>query len=189
MPSVTKSGGWIAPTEYAYYLDVGLAEAIAKLVGRNSTVLELGAGKGCYVSSLRRNGVRATGFDFQSTDSSSPESNALVRHADLSQPQHLPEANWVLSLEVGEHIPKRKSTAFITNLHIHNQLGIVLSWATSKSGLGHVNPLSNEAVAKSFIPLGYVVDTKATAELRSASGKTGISWFNQTLQVLRRTAV
>jgi cyclopropane fatty-acyl-phospholipid synthase-like methyltransferase len=166
-------------------------EAIAKLVGSDSTVLELGAGKGCYVSALRRNGVRAMGFDYQSNkeqleDSTFAESNALVRHADLSQPQHLLKANWVMSLEVGEHIPKQHEAAFIRNVHTHNHHGIVLSWAISTAGNGHVNPLSNEAVAKRFIPLGYVVDTEATAELRAASGKTGISWFNQTLQVLRR---
>ena len=82
-----------------------------------------------------------------------------------------------------------REAAFIRNLHVHNEHGIVLSWAISTAGNGHINPLSNEAVAKRFIPLGYVVDTKASAGLRAASGKTGISWFNQTLQVLRRAEV
>ena len=73
------------------------------------------------------------------------------------------------------------------NLHEHNRLGIILSWAISKSGHGHVNPLSNQAAAALFAEYGYVVDRAATALLRNASGHTGIDWFRSTLQVLRRT--
>ena len=186
--NITKTGGWKTPSSYVYNLDEGLVAAIVTLVGVNSTVIELGAGSGCYVSALRRHKGRMVGYDFNAPEKlgAGVHSYDLVHHADLSTPQQLLVGDWVLSLEVGEHIPATSMHGFVHNLHVHNREGIVLSWATTRQGHGHVNPLSNPQVTNLFLERGYVVDTKATAALRAASGITGMFWFRRTLQVLRR---
>ena len=49
-------------------------------------------------------------------------------------------ADWVLSLEVGEHVPPAHEMMYLRNLHAHACQGLVLSWAyLGKYGVGHVN--------------------------------------------------
>ena len=55
--------------------------------------------------------------------------NGLCNTLDLSKPHNIGASDWVLSLEVGEHIPRQYEDAFIQNLHNSNRLGMVLSWA------------------------------------------------------------
>jgi hypothetical protein len=46
--------------------------------------------------------------------------------------------------QVAEHIPPSGEMAFVRNLHAHNCLGIVLSWA-DYSGHAHVNRRGDRA--------------------------------------------
>ena len=205
-PNVTSSGGWSSGPDYTYLLDEKLVLAIVSLIGQTSSIIELGAGSGCYISALRRAGVQhARGYDYNAAG----RSEGLVRHANLAERQKLGAEDWALSLEVGEHIPKASQSAFVQNLHEHNRLGIVISWAQNtaqkpshdsttgsvlnatpqprpQAGNGHVNPLRTDVVAGLFSPLGYSLDARATAALRNASGSTGILWFPSNLMVLRR---
>ena len=43
-------------------------------------------------------------------------SPGLCSQLDLSEPQRLPVADWVLSLEVGEHIPRAREGVFLRNV-------------------------------------------------------------------------
>jgi hypothetical protein len=47
----------------------------------------------------------------------------FVRFADLSLPLQMPRADWVVALEVGEHIPSAFEPTFVRNLHAHNCRG------------------------------------------------------------------
>ena len=70
--------------------------------------------------------------------------------------------DWVLSLEVGEHIPAKYFDTFIKNLCKHSKEGIILSWAIKdQDGLGHVNCRPNEYIKSILSPLGYVNDLDA----------------------------
>ena len=63
--------------------------------------------------------------------------------------------DWVLSLEVGEHLPKRHEAAFLENCHRHNARGMVLSWATrGQGGTGHVNEQDNDYVKAAVCAMG-----------------------------------
>ena len=47
-------------------------------------------------------------------------------------------ADWLMSLEVAEHIPNEHEGAVIRNLHAHNKRGLILSWgALSQPGVAH----------------------------------------------------
>ena len=73
-----------------------------------------------------------------------------------------------VSLEVGEHVPNQHEMTFVRNLHAHNCLGIVLSWATlGKWGVGHVNNHRPAYLIKIFSALGYHYNAKASFALHA----------------------
>jgi hypothetical protein len=49
-------------------------------------------------------------------------------------------SDWVMSLEVGEHIDAKYESTFVDNLHRANRKGIILSWGlVGQGGHSHVN--------------------------------------------------
>ena len=53
---------------------------------------------------------------------------------DIARPVTVEPADWVLCLEVAEHIPLEHEDTLINNLHQHNRIGIVVSWAQKGQG-------------------------------------------------------
>ena len=77
------------------------------------------------------------GFDgAENVDAVFPD--GFVKHLDLSEPVYLTPKDWILSLEVGEHIPAQYEQNFIENLHRHNKKGIVLSWSVEGNAINHL---------------------------------------------------
>jgi len=71
-------------------------------------------------------------------------------------PLALPMADWVLSLEAGEHIPSSGEQMYVRNLHAHNCRGVILSWAALRQGGNHhINNHGNAYVIELFTELGY----------------------------------
>jgi hypothetical protein len=110
-----------------------LAKELRRLFHQQS-VYDFGAGLGWYGKALLANDsdgysvANYKAFDgAENLDLIYPD--GFVKHLDLAQPVYLPPKDWVLSLEVGEHIPAVHEKIFINNLHRHNKKGIVLSWA------------------------------------------------------------
>ena len=91
----------------------------------------------------------------------------LVRFADLTMQLSFPRTDWVLSLEAGEHIPHEFEMAYISNLHAHNCVGVMLSWAhLFQGGHGHVNNHGASYLIGVFDGLGYDLDDELTRLLR-----------------------
>ncbi len=69
------------------------------------------------------------------------QSNGRVKYLDLTLPiYHLPFYDWILCLEVIEHIPPDYEDIVIENLVRHAKYGVVLSWDRErKEGYNHVN--------------------------------------------------
>ncbi|KAK8723906.1 hypothetical protein OTU49_011597 [Cherax quadricarinatus] len=107
-----------------------------------------------------------------------------IASVDLSNPVNLGEPfDWVLSLEVGEHIPKSGEKNFIDNLVKHSCVGVVLSWAVlGQGGHAHVNCHSNDHVRKEMLARGLVTDEVAEEKLRSL---VDISYFKNSLMVFK----
>ena len=100
-------------------------------------------------------------------------SGGLVQFADFSRPAHLVVSDWVLSLEVGEHVPRQFERAYIENLHVHNCRGVILSWAQpNQPGHGHVNAHSPAYVRDIFQELGYAYDDRLSQAMRKGPGRT-----------------
>jgi cyclopropane fatty-acyl-phospholipid synthase-like methyltransferase len=107
------------------------------------------------------------------------------RYKDLSLiDNELPIFDWIVSLEVGEHIPKEFQDNFIQNLHRHNKEGIVLSWALpGQGGHHHVNEMTNDQVRNLFHPLGYTSDYEMEKKFREAAT---LGWFKNSILVFRK---
>jgi len=115
---------------------------------------------------------------------SEESTSGVVRYVDLTVPQFwLPRYDWVLCLEVLEHIPRAHESVVLDNVVRPATEGVVLSWASHyQPGYGHVNAREADYVDRTMARRGLSVDGPATAELRRAATLT---WFQKHILVLR----
>jgi hypothetical protein len=142
-PTPAASGAWTISKNYVYRTDVPLATAVAALINtthraqgdRRPTALDLGAGTGHYVRFLREHNIRA--FGREGATNAEEMSGGLVRQADLSMPLvPCKPYDWVLNLEVAEHIPREREANLLYNLNCSCKHGLVVSWgAPGQSGV------------------------------------------------------
>lgn len=147
-----------------------------------TSIVDFGCGLGKYVQAFRNSGLNATGFD---GNPNTPElTNNTCGVLDLSVSTQLEPFDWVMSLEVGEHLPKKFEDIFINNLHLNNKCGIVLSWAVKgQGGHGHFNEQNNDYIKSKICELGYVNDVDSENNMRNM---LSLSWFKNTIMVFRR---
>jgi len=129
------------------------------------SVNDFGAGVGQYGHELQRDGCRWHGYD--GAGDVEEYTNGFVRYVDLTMPLALPRTDWVVSLEVGEHVPRVHEMALIRNLHAHNRCGVLLSWACCHGGHQHVNLHSNRHIIDIFERLGYTYDIQRSEAMRN----------------------
>ena len=148
-------GYWENNSTEGHGVDAGLMRGLVDFFMRNGVVvnndfeytkiIDIGCGDGSYTKYLKDAGFDCVGYD--GNPYTVQLTNGLCKVADFSIKQDLGKFNWVLSLEVAEHIPAEFEDVFIDNLHRHNTEGIILSWALpSHGGDGHVNPKENDYV-------------------------------------------
>jgi cyclopropane fatty-acyl-phospholipid synthase-like methyltransferase len=184
--SIHENGYWQgceAQSQHAH--DGNLAKALVKFLKNENveTLCDFGCGMGKYVKYFIDNNINAVGFD---GNPNTPElTNNLCKVLDLSEPVKFPILfDWVLSLEVGEHLPKKFEDIFINNLHTNNKNGIILSWAVKgQGGHGHFNEQNNDYVKKKICSLGYYNDVENENFLRKSSN---LWWFKNTIMVFRK---
>ena len=92
----------------------------------------------------------------------------FLKHFDLTLPLALPRTDWVISLEVGEHVPSKFEGMLFRNIHRHNCRGVILSWGTfsQQGGRAHINLHDNEYVVNIMDRLGYYEDLELKKSLR-----------------------
>ena len=175
----------------------GLSALLAELFS-GSNVLDLGAGLAHYEADWEQKGLvgRSDGIlsvrMFDGAENVEEVTGGRVMWADLSEPlEDVLPADWVLSLEVGEHIHAGSSSeTFIRNLHEHNTRGIVVSWGVpGQGGHFHVNELEAKTVINKFLAFGgYFFDDELSNKLRIvASSGQCCRWFEKTIYVFRRS--
>ena len=149
------------------------------------SISDFGAGVGQYKAAVlsRSSDLRYAAYDgagdiLESTD-------GYVEFFDLTLPLALPKTDWVMSLEVGEHVPNMYEAMVIRNLHHHNCKGLILSWAVlGQLGRNHINCHSNKYIISVFEELGYTYDNTAAASFRLK--EDNYWWFEKSLMVFRR---
>lgn len=186
---ISEKGFWVGlETRLAHAYDNPLCESISSYLKSKgaSSVLDLGCGYGPYTKKLRSEGFKCDGYDGNpDTPKMSLENTGIECGVlDLSVPFSMEKRDWVLCLEVGEHIPKEYEEILIKNLHDHNKHGIILSWAIEgQSGYGHVNCRNNDYIINKFTNLGYEFDESSTETLRLASK---LKWYKNTILVFEK---
>lgn len=168
--------------------DPELAQALVEFFTKEKavTIVDFGCGPAKYVKALVDNKFDCMGYD--GNPNTHTISNGLAKVIDLAVPFDFNKKfDWVLCLEVGEHLPKKYEKIFLDNIHLHNSKGIVLSWALrGQGGYGHFNEKNNDEVKKMMESYGYENDLDAEKYLRS---KATLWWFKNTIMVFRKKVI
>ena len=149
---------------------VGLLQPIFH--GRS--VLDLGCGCGQY-------GAVLTEIDYRGFDGAlnvEDFTGGHVRWADLSMPLDADSADFVMLLEVGEHLPAEHEDQVLNNAAGKTRCGLVLSWGVPwHTGAFHVNLRSNRYIRDKLRSRGFSLDVDLTREGRERCQHT---WFRDT---------
>lgn len=180
---ISEKGWWITESKDDPFYEIGddetLAQEMVKFFKKENikNIADFGSGNGFFVNYFRDNDFNVDGYE------GNPNNPNIV--LDLADPISLDkEYDWVISLEVGEHIPKKYEDTFIKNLHNNNKKGLIITWAlTDMSGFGHVNCRDVKYITNKFVNLGYKVDEEVTENLRNSCSKF---WLSGSLLVLRK---
>ena len=193
--SLTGGRTYRSAREYPYRADATIVRQLELLLrrgnGEHLSLNDFGAGVGEYghaLQSLYTHRVRWRGYD--GAGNVEDFTGGFVRWFDLSIPLALARADWVMCLEVGEHIPHEHEHTVMRNLHAHNRCGIVLSWATlNQQGISHVNNHRNAYLVGKLSALGYSLNRNRTLAFRfgpSVKSLVAYPWFRRTLLVFDR---
>ncbi|XP_045215406.1 uncharacterized protein LOC123565615 isoform X1 [Mercenaria mercenaria] len=169
----TNTGGWCPKaTKTEHVTDEGLVKTLI-IFFKDKHIGSFGDGPGVYKQRIL-NSRKVKSFDaYDGAPYCEITSNGQVQFLDLSIPQYgIPVYDWILSLEVAEHIPQEYESIFIDNIINHAREGIVLSWATpGQIGYSHVNNRPFEYVRNLMNSRGFFHDNEYSEILkRSANG-------------------
>ena len=185
---ISDTGYWnISGTEFTkeHIYDSRLSDAIIAIAKSKSIkqTYDFGSGHGEYTANFIASNINCIGFDGNPITSTIP--NCKV--------QDLTDRNWqrepvdfLLCLEVCEHVPKEYELALIDSIvrHLNHGGTVILSWAIpGQGGLGHVNCQTNEYVIKLFQKRGFVYNKEESDFLRKHSVEP---WFNNTILVFQK---
>lgn len=112
-------------------------------------------------------------------------SEGRVMFLDLTLPQYgLPVYDWVISLEVAEHIPTKFEHIYIDNIVRHAREGVVLSWARpGQGGYSHINNRDLDYVKRIMAEQGFLYDETDSQRLKNASS---VDWLQNNINAFRR---
>ena len=146
--------------------DVGFVRALSELL-ENEDVVDLGAGLGTYGMKFEDYKRKGSYIAFDGSINIEDFTNFNVNYADLTTPLKVP-ASYVMSFEVGEHVPKQYESIYVGNIVKNALKGCYISWALPKQGgHGHVNEKTNEEVIAMFKRLGFRYNKDKADFLRS----------------------
>ena len=144
-----------------------------------------GDGPGSYKEYLDKQGLLKSYDAYDGAPFAEDTTNGRVRFLDLSVPiYHLKEYDWVISVEVAEHIPPEFETIYVENLVRHAKEGIILSWSRiGQGGLSHVNNRDPDYVKMKLESYGFYIDESASRRLQ---GSARAYWIKSNVNVYVR---
>ena len=185
---VSLFGGWCrnisGKNSSLHYTDENLANKLSEIL-KNKKIASFGDGPGGYKLIFKQlNQVDA--YDaFDGAPYVEEQSNNVVQFLDLSVPiYHLPLYDWVISMEVAEHIPKESEQIFIDNLTRHAKEGIILTWSVvGQLGHSHVNNQDLPYVKEQLEKRGFKINPTHTQFFKNAAS---FEWIKRNLNVYER---
>ena len=185
---VSDSGGWCSKisgkNSSQHMTDVPLSKALSKfLVGKK--VASFGDGPGVYKELLLSYNEVLSYDSFDGAPYAELTTNNNVKFLDLSVPiYHLDQYDWVISLEVAEHIPEKFESVYLDNLVRHSREGIILSWAAiGQGGHSHINNRDFPYVKAKMEERNYIHDLPSSEYLKAQST---FGWFKNNINVFKK---
>ena len=121
---------------------------------KNDKIYDFGCGMGTYLKDLYDNGFNnLKGFEMEP-----PKlyEEFDIQSQNLAVPFILDEKGIIISLEVGEHIPKEYQDIFLDNLANNVSKYLIISWALrGQGGYGHFNELNNDEIRPEIEKRGF----------------------------------
>jgi len=159
--------------------DEKLSDGIVAICKNNmfKNIYDFGCGPGKYVKHLNDNNFNCKGYD------GNPSTNRITNCSvlDLTSNFQLEKADFLICLEVGEHVPKTFEEKLISNITNHVTDKLLLSWAVvGQAGHGHVNCQNNDYVIRKFESMNFQYNQAESETLRNVST---LPWFKNTVMV------
>ena len=188
MTDINKHGWWYNIDEEDHKFDVALSRSLTQFFQNEkaNSVVDFGCGRGMYAQMFHQQGLNVNCYD--GSPDTHDVTNGLCNILDLAADFNLNRKyDWVLSLEVGEHIPEEYCHIFVRNLIKHCEKGIILSWAVrGQDGKGHVNCMDNAEIKELFEKLGFINDIEIENRFRQVAE---YYWFKNTIMVFRKAEI
>tara|TARA_Y100000389_G_scaffold158319_1_gene159740 strand:- start:350 stop:916 length:567 start_codon:yes stop_codon:yes gene_type:complete len=179
-----NTGIWIGDELHKMHkFDKGLCKSLCDFFEENGgNVVDLGCGYGQYVEKISE---ITECFGYDGNPYTESITNGLCKVVKLHEPlNYKRKTDWVLSLEVGNHIPEKYEDVFINNIHKTCGRGIIISWATThQGGRFQFNKRNNDYIINKFQKLGYTYDSKLAYKFRNDSS---CLWFKKSLMVFMK---
>ena len=169
----------------SYFLDKGVTRFLLRhVLLPGQTIGEFGAGSGHYSDWFNETGL-VQAFAFEGSLNVESSTGGRVQYMQLTEDVDLGRTfDWILCLEVGEHIPKEFEHVVLRNIARHARQGIIMSWGTyNYPHAEHVNLKSVEE-SKAFIEShGFEQDVGLSTRLREACE---LMWVKESVAVYYR---
>lgn len=178
-------GYWLSEDDVKVHMwDKSLNHAIMQAYDVSS-IVDIGCGDGRYTRFFLDHGIFCVGYDGSPLTPQITQGQCMVR--DFSMPVDIGQFDLVLSLEVGEHIPKQYEQTFISNICKASREYLCMSWAVEgQGGTGHVNCQNNIYVINNIEMRGFTFDGVLSANLRNHST---FPWFHNTILCFERNGI
>ncbi|KAK3607493.1 hypothetical protein CHS0354_031111 [Potamilus streckersoni] len=184
----SRTGGWCLQESKEdsgkHVTDNVLAEGLAELF-KGTRVASFGDGPGRYKQLIEDSGKHVTYDAYDGAPYCEETSKGRVKFLDLTLPQYgLPMYDWVISLEVAEHIPGEYESVYIDNIHRHARVGVVLSWAVpGQGGYAHINNRPFDYVVSIMKEKGLYHNPEKSDYLKTTAQ---VDWLKRNINVYMR---
>lgn len=149
---------------YNYAHDEKLAYTLGKLL-KNKRVADFGAGLGWYCPIIKKYSKVCDEYD--GSVNIEEVTNGRIKYLNLAEPINIKcNYDFIISIEVAEHIPKEYETIYLNNLIKCAKESIIITWATiGQTGHFHINNKAKEDVIKLFESKGLKYNEKSTNKI------------------------
>jgi len=182
---ILKTGAWSTKDLNEHWHDGPICLELLNMFKDNNikTIVDFGCGPGSYVKFFKNSGFDIDGYD--GNPNTVELSNGMCSVLDLTTDFELGKTfDCVLSLEVGEHVPKEYEQAYINNLVKYSNKYIIISWGVpGQGGYGHVNCQTNEYIKNEFKIRGYDNCNDIETIIRDSAEA---SWFKDTIMIFKK---
>ena len=188
MTNIRKTGYWDGKTAHNHHVhSQELSNWICKFLKgqEETTIIDFGCGLGNYLKDLEKNNFKSL-LGIEGDPPIKKIFNKIIQQDLTKDFSLLTHFGNVISLEVGEHIPKEYQDIYIENITKHCNNYLIISWAVrNQPGHGHVNCLDNDEVISIIENKGFKFLKDSSQEARNVI-QENTPWFKNTIMIFKK---